>query len=1554
MKKILGLDIGTNSIGWALIDSNSTEKKGAIQALGSRVIPMTADVLSKFNSGVTESQTAKRTGYRGTRRLYQRDQLRRERLLRVLNILNFLPAHFRDSIDFETRKGQFKLGTKTLLPTFIDTQTGQKKFLFQESFLEMAQEFKSAGWTKNLPFDLTLIYLRKKALSHPISKSELAWLLLNFNQKRGYYQMRDEITEEDSSKKEEYFALKVIDVKKDDQTPGTKEWYNVTLENGWVYRRQSDQSLTDWIGTTKEFVVTTTLDANGDPQLNKDGQVKRNFRAPKEADWGLVRTRTEHLISNFNSEHETVGVASYLYAALLNDPSTKLNGALIKTVERKFYKAELTQILETQAQFHPEFRDEKLYELCINELYPRNEVHRKTLLNRDLCHLISNDIIFYQRPLKSKKSTIADCQYEARKFKNDSGEYISVPLKGIPKSHPLFEEFRILQFIQNLRVYKDGFELEDSSTSILDVTAQLFSSVGDWERLLEHMSDIKEIDQDSFLKYLISQGSISKKETKLFRWNYVPDKTYPLAPTRALFLTKLSRIPGVNAQSFLTTEKEIALWHIIYSVSDLEMYRKAIETFARKSQLPIQEFVEQFKNFKPFDSSYGAYSYKALTRLLPLMRFGKKWNAEAIPPAAIERLDSLKGAIIEAKRNPHAREVEASSEIPKALITSFLELDFEKPYSGFNTYQACYAVYGRHSEVSTLDYWKSPEDITRFLRDFKNMSLRNPIVEQVVLETLRIVRDIWITFGNGKPDFFDEIHIELGREMKNPADKREAIAKRNQENENTNLRIKALLDEIANDPTTEGSVRSFSPSHQELLKVYESGIYESQERVDDEIENIRKNRRPSHSEILKYKLWLEQGYLSPYTGKVIPLSRLFTDDYQVEHIIPKSRYFDDSLSNKVICEANVNALKDNYIAYDFIEKYGRSRVDLSFGRSVELLSLEAYQAHCKRYFRKNRPKLTKLLSKEVPDDFVNRQLNDTRYISKFVMGLLSNILRVEGEVTHRSKNLVPVTGSITSQMKRDWGLNDIWNDLIAPRFQRLNEITGTTDFGYFDVQINAFRTQIPEYLSRGFSKKRIDHRHHALDALVIACTSTEHVNYLNSLNSARENHALIRKLRKVESIDVVNRATGEVKTLPVAKEFLKPWPTFTQDAKGKLETTVISFKNKNRVINKTTNKYWSFTDENGNPYFDKNGQPVQRLTRQIKGESWAIRQSLHQESVSGRVTIRRKAAKPVTLKTAIQRWEDIADQKARKVIKKMIEKLNGDRDKTVDYFKKHGLYLDEVRIDSLPMYENVTATAKRTALNSDFTRKQLEAITDSGIQKILENHLKNYTNEKGVEDFETAFGEVGLTELNQNIITLNNGKPHQPIRNVRLYEVSQKFPVGTSPDSKHKYVETAKGTNLFFAVYWNEKLGKRTFETVPLNEVIEHQKQTAHLPVSERTPIPVNPEKGQFLFALSPGDLVYVPTDEEWETKTLPSFSHMKPEVAKRVCIMEKASGNRCYFQFQTVSSLIANYDIKSPVAEFGSQNKFEKLDDGTGIKEHCIKLNVNALGLILGFSRLT
>ena len=291
----------------------------------------------------------------------------------------------------------------------------------------------------------------------------------------------------------------------------------------------------------------------------------------------------------------------------------------------------------------------------------------------------------------------------------------------------------------------------------------------------------------------------------------------------------------------------------------------------------------------------------------------------------------------------------------------------------------------------------------------------------------------------------DEIHVELGREIKNPAEKRKKITKTITQNENTNLRIKALLIELANDGVE--NARPYSPTQEEILKIYEEGVLNSTIDIPNDIEKIVRKATPTKQELNRYKLWLEQKYRSPYTGEIIPLAKLFTPAYEIEHIIPQSLYFDDSLSNKVICESEVNKLKGNQLAYEFIKTHHGGKVELNFGKTVEIMSKEAYEKFVNENYRNNFFKRKKLLMDDIPDEFIERQINDTRYITKVVKSLLSNIVREEDEQEPTSKNVIVTTGQITNTLKRDWGLNDIWNEIIYPRFERLNRLTNSTLFG---------------------------------------------------------------------------------------------------------------------------------------------------------------------------------------------------------------------------------------------------------------------------------------------------------------------------------------------------------------------------------------------------------------------------------------------------------------------------------------------------------------------------
>ena len=806
MKKILGIDLGTNSIGWALVEKSDDESRGKIVNAGSRILPMSQDILGKFDSGQSISQTAERTGFRGIRRLRERHLLRRERLHRVLNILGFLPEHYAKQIDFNKHFGQFIPETEPKLSYRLNIETNKAEFAFKNSFEEMRADFAIhqphlVEGGREIPYDWTIYYLRKKALTHKIAKEELAWLFLNFNQKRGYYQLRGEEEEENSSKQVEFYSLRVTGVvAADDKKNKDEIWYNVHLENGWIYRRTSKIPL-DWTGKTKEFIVTTDLNDDGTVKTDKEGKEKRSFRAPGEDDWTLLKKKTEY---DINQSHKTVG--SYIYDTLLQNPNQKIKGKLVRVIERKFYKAELEAILTKQKEFHTELKDMSLYQSCLEELYENNEAHRNSIGQKDFTHLFLNDIIFYQRPLKSKKSLISNCKFESRSFIKD-GKKETEPLKCIARSHPLFQEFRLWQFVQNLKIYQREKEVDDKLQTDVNVTGELLKSGEDWINLFDWLNNRKEIDQKAFLKY--PEFNL-KKNAEKYRWNYVEDKIYPCNETRSQIIYRLEKA-GITP-SVLTEENEVELWHILYSVEDKSDIQKALKTFANKKALG-DGFVEQFKKFPPFKKEYGSYSAKAIKKFLPLMRTGKYWTEENIDIKTRSRIDKIVNG-------------EYDETIRNRVREKTINLGSISDFNGLPHWLVSYIVYDRHSEDGETLKWKTANDI----KLLQQHSLRNPIVEQVINETLQVVRDIWKQHGNGEENFFNEIHIELGREMKNPADRRKQMTNQISENENTNLRIKALLAELLNSGDVE-NVRPYSPAQQEILKIYEEGALSAEENI---------------------------------------------------------------------------------------------------------------------------------------------------------------------------------------------------------------------------------------------------------------------------------------------------------------------------------------------------------------------------------------------------------------------------------------------------------------------------------------------------------------------------------------------------------------------------------------------------------------------------------------------------------------------------------------------------------------------------------------------------
>ncbi len=577
---------------------------------------------------------------------------------------------------------------------------------------------------------------------------------------------------------------------------------------------------------------------------------------------------------------------------------------------------------------------------------------------------------------------------------------------------------------------------------------------------------------------------------------------------------------------------------------------------------------------------------------------------------------------------------------------------------------------------------------------------------------------------------------------------------------------------------------------------------------------------------------------------------------------------------------------------------------------------EEYEKHVNRIFRGK--KLKNLLALEVPSGFINRQLNDTRYISKKLLEYLDPFVRTEQDIKGiKSPKIVAMVGGITHQLKNDWGLHKMWKQLLSPRFKRLNLIHKTEDYYKKDqkgIHLSGYINEL----------KRLDHRHHALDALIVACCTVNHITYINSLSN--ENHK--REFRP----KLFKRENG------IWTDWMKPWNGFTQETKNKLNEIIISFKTKKRIINKTINYYQK--------YVEIDGTWVKSYVKQENTSlHWAVRQSLHKESIHGRITLREYY--DVSIQKAIEHSDVIANGRIKKEIKKRIADFEGDIKLVKKDLKKNPLEIDEEVITRVTLIRwNNNYTASRTTVDDSFDEKKINKVANPDIRKELLDHLQQYPGDGNdrKNDAKKAFSQEGLEAFNKDRLI--------PIYKVRLYEdKGKKFALSPSGQNATKYAEAAKGTNLFFQVEPDEETGALESDknsSLALTDVIESLLNRGQDEGIQRVE---DLERETNSIFLSPDDLVYVTMNND-ENK-LPITSIKNTDLKGKIYKMVSCTKQQCYFIPHSIATPIINNEI-------GTNNKNEKLlrellPDGTDIvdnqvfiKRNFIKLKINRIGKII------
>lgn len=888
--------------------------------------------------------------------------------------------------------------------------------------------------------------------------------------------------------------------------------------------------------------------------------------------------------------------------------------------------------------------------------------------------------------------------------------------------------------------------------------------------------------------------------------------------------------PELKTNEYKTENYEITnlqlLWEIIYDITnkDKASVISAIRKNFQKEEKCIfsDSTLELLSKIKFEDSGMANLSAKAIRNILPLMSDGK-----GVTEKAAQKINSL------IKLNNSEEEKTKDNEEKLECIKDFvsdknarLKLStFTKSenYKYLNYWEATAVVYGSHSTKGI----KRVDKLERIPKGKMN----NPVVEKIVNETLMLVNEIVSRYGK-----MDDIRIELSRELKASADERKQIDEAMINNNNRNELAKKILRELFGKPSPSQNDLTKLKVYEDVAKVVNNEKYEELKNsknytLSDEdkllfYENAYKEfglKEPRTADVKRYRLWMDQKCQCPYTGEMIMLSDLLeTDKYEVEHIIPRQRYYDNSYSNKVITRKIINEWKDRRTAYEFItQESEKSRKDTSDNKTLTVLKwdgkseTDAYPVHIKRLFPKGR-KQKNLLRKDIPADPIERQLKETQYINKKLKEELIKILP-EG------KEVQVTTGAITDILRDSWHLENVMKELVRNRYENLpaKYIAPVRENFIYEKTVQDRKTDVEKQIEvfPAFSK-RLDHRHHALDAIIIACTKQWHIQYVNTLNASWSVDDVMDEQQKAGKYEwnkeeiLRKNEKGETGTY----DFVDPWKGYNKSQILELlERVIISHKNTIPLISPSKN------------VIHKNGQSI--LIGKPE-DSISIRASLHKETLIGsrkfynnerKVPIEeiiemifekriraREELKPV-LSFDEQTDNIVFKEKFRNELKRIFKAYNTNEP---EYKKDDAKIKEQVlaEIKKTKPFEwaytfSVFATKTGTDKSGTIDKLSPDKITDERISRYLqyrmdfikqvENELKKLKKEK-VED-EKIKKQEALLKVAKNL--LNDYPEGQPIFYNAIYDVR-------IPTEKDKWIVITKLNDDLFSRIEYHKNGK--------------------------------------------------------------------------------------------------------------------------------------------------
>lgn len=1265
-KNILGLDLGITSIGWAHVIEGATPSESEIKQIGSRIIQFdnfdrvdkqgnvseSRDPLQDFASGRGLSPNADRTKKRGARRLLDRYKMRRENLVDLLlksNIINPNTVIVEDGKN--TTHGTWRLRSKAATER-IELDELARVFLA----INKKRGYKSSRKTKSAEegYAIDGMGIAKKLYEENITPGEFVFENMMKGRKAipDFYRsdLEAEFNKVWDCQREFYPDILTNDFYEELKGKGLRAT-SAMFWNRYDFNTASIKNLDDSLKKEQTIKYSkrdqTKLQAYKwrsdaiSKKLDKEqmayviADINNNINS-SSGYLGAISDRSKELYFN----NETVG--QYLYKQLQDNPHTSLKNQVFY---RQDYLDEFETIWTTQAKFHPQLTEKLKEEI------------------RDI-------VIFYQRQLKSQKGLISFCEFESKEVEID-GKRRTIGSRVAPKSSHLSQEFKIWQNLNNVVLRKSR-------------SKKRLSEVDNLESLLKDEKDEFVFDMESkelLFEELNIKGKLNAKaiiellgyKPKDWEMNYTELEGNNTNTALYNAYLKILEIEGYNEDLLkLSNKDEINVAELKTSAYEIkDMVKSIFKVLGINTD--ILEFNAELEG-KAFEQQP---SYQFWHLLYSAEDDYKKYSEEDILLFGNESIGLKKQLCAKFGFAPeHAKVLSnvAFQDDYANLSTKAMRRIY--PYIKESMYSdACKLAGYRHSKHSLTKEEIEKRVLKSKLEVIKKNSLRNPVVEKILNQLVNVVNALIDKENDklekaGKPRnfHFDEIRIELARELKKSADERAQMT----------LNINAA-----------------NRAHEEINKLLQSefGV-----------------KNPTRNDIIRYRLYEElkdNGYKDLYSNTYIPREALFTKDIDIEHIIPQSRMFDDSFSNKTVVYRKDNLKKGNRTAIDYIEdEFGESGVNEYAMRMGKLFELNGKNGN-----GITKAKYHKLLRRasEIGDGFIERDLRDSQYIAKKAKDILFQITRT----------VVSTSGRVTNRLREDWDLINVMKELNLPKYRAL---------GLTEMEERKFGQEIE--MIQDWTK-RDDHRHHAMDALVVAFTKHSHIQYLNHLNARRNcTHKLHRHIIGIESreTELIDNGNGRRK-----RKFITPIPNFRQVAKEHLESVLISHKAKNKVVTNNINH-------------------VKTKRGYKKSLELTPRGQIHEETVYGK--IKQPVVKEMSVGGQLtpELIEKVTNPTYKKLLLKRLSEYDNNPRKAFlgnNSLSKSPIYLDDSKTETLPQrvsllfYEDCFTIRKEVAVDL-----RIDKVVDVGIRRILQDRLEEYGGN----------ARDAFSDLNKNPIWLNREK----------------------------------------------------------------------------------------------------------------------------------------------------------------------------------------------------